>query len=160
MCSKDSEAYFSNWAKLYRRRWMRPLIHLQLNNKPRYFEGYAVTSEILMYPSACQHWTTLTFWLFLLSHSWSVLFRMWNINTGACVKIFNGHTRTIICLDMYKNKFVSGAKDCTAKRKQVKSTARRGLICCKKINRTHIVPLKTNMILFTSSYTMSGVLTP
>ena len=37
--------------------------------------------------------------------------RYWDVKTGACVRIFYGHQGTITCLDVYKNRLVSGAKD-------------------------------------------------
>ncbi|XP_074745232.1 F-box and WD repeat domain containing protein 10B isoform X1 [Strix uralensis] len=48
---------------------------------------------------------------FVLSASFDLSIRCWNIYSGACVKIFNGHCGTITCLDLYEEKFVSGARD-------------------------------------------------
>ncbi|KAM9222225.1 F-box/WD repeat-containing protein 10-like [Leptosomus discolor] len=48
---------------------------------------------------------------FVLSASFDLSIRCWNIYSGACVKIFNGHCGTITCLDLHKEQFVSGARD-------------------------------------------------
>ncbi|NXX62827.1 FBW10 protein, partial [Scopus umbretta] len=48
---------------------------------------------------------------FILSASFDLSIRCWNIYSGACVKIFNGHCGTITCLDLHEEQFVSGAKD-------------------------------------------------
>ncbi|KAM6403486.1 LOW QUALITY PROTEIN: F-box/WD repeat-containing protein 10-like [Rhynochetos jubatus] len=48
---------------------------------------------------------------FVLSASFDLSIRCWNISSGACVKIFNGHYGTITCLDLHKKRFVSGARD-------------------------------------------------
>ncbi|KAJ7316130.1 hypothetical protein JRQ81_002292 [Phrynocephalus forsythii] len=82
---------------------------------------------------------------FLLSGSYDLSIRMWNIITGTCVKIFNGHSGSITCLDLYKTKFVSGSKDCTAKMwdietgKCIKTFAHKGIVWAAKLNETHVV---------------------
>ncbi|KAM9258135.1 F-box and WD repeat domain containing protein 10B [Cariama cristata] len=48
---------------------------------------------------------------FVLSASFDLSIRCWNIYSGACVRIFNGHCGTITCLDLYEEHFVSGARD-------------------------------------------------
>ncbi|NWH50737.1 FBW10 protein, partial [Fregata magnificens] len=48
---------------------------------------------------------------FVLSASFDLSIRCWNIYNGACVKIFNGHCGTITCLDLHEEQFVSGARD-------------------------------------------------
>ncbi|XP_010151687.1 PREDICTED: F-box/WD repeat-containing protein 10-like [Eurypyga helias] len=48
---------------------------------------------------------------FVLSASFDLSIRCWNIYSGACVKIFNGHCGTITCLDLHEEQFVSGARD-------------------------------------------------
>nr|XP_034960561.1 CMT1A duplicated region transcript 1 protein [Zootoca vivipara] len=81
----------------------------------------------------------------LLSGSYDLSIRMWNILTGACVKIFNGHTASITCLDLYKSKFVSGSKDCTAKMwdietgKCIKTFSHKAIVWAAKMNETHVV---------------------
>ncbi|XP_019398285.1 PREDICTED: CMT1A duplicated region transcript 1 protein [Crocodylus porosus] len=82
---------------------------------------------------------------FILSASFDLSIRCWNIYTGVCVRIFNGHTGTITCLDLYKNKFVSGSKDCTIKvwdldtGRCIKTLKHKDAIWTAKINSTHIV---------------------
>ncbi|XP_074967779.1 F-box and WD repeat domain containing protein 10B [Phalacrocorax aristotelis] len=48
---------------------------------------------------------------FVLSASFDLSIRCWNIYSGACMKIFNGHRGTITCLDLHEEQFVSGARD-------------------------------------------------
>ncbi|KAM6194069.1 F-box and WD repeat domain containing protein 10B isoform 2-T2 [Sarcoramphus papa] len=52
---------------------------------------------------------------FVLSAGFDLSIRRWNIYSGACVKIFNGHCGTITCLDLHEEQFVSGARDGMAK---------------------------------------------
>ncbi|NXA21920.1 FBW10 protein, partial [Ibidorhyncha struthersii] len=48
---------------------------------------------------------------FVLSASFDLSIRCWNIYSGACMKVFNGHRGTITCLDLHEEQFVSGARD-------------------------------------------------
>ncbi|NXW58158.1 FBW10 protein, partial [Eurystomus gularis] len=48
---------------------------------------------------------------FVLSTSFDLSIRCWNIYSGACVKIFNGHSGTVTCLDLREELLVSGARD-------------------------------------------------
>ncbi|KAM6344541.1 F-box/WD repeat-containing protein 10-like [Alca torda] len=48
---------------------------------------------------------------FVLSASFDLSIRCWNIRSGACMKVFNGHCGTITCLDFHEEQFVSGARD-------------------------------------------------
>ncbi|NXT49230.1 FBW10 protein, partial [Pluvianellus socialis] len=48
---------------------------------------------------------------FILSASFDLSIRCWNIYSGACMKVFNGHCGTITCLDLHEQQFVSGARD-------------------------------------------------
>ncbi|NWW49488.1 FBW10 protein, partial [Pedionomus torquatus] len=48
---------------------------------------------------------------FVLSASFDLSIRCWNIRSGVCMKIFNGHCGTITCLDLHEEQFVSGARD-------------------------------------------------
>ncbi|NWU64375.1 FBW10 protein, partial [Pterocles burchelli] len=52
---------------------------------------------------------------FVLSASFDLSIRCWNIYSGACMKIFNGHCETITCLDLHDEQLVSGARDGTVK---------------------------------------------
>ncbi|XP_043924738.1 CMT1A duplicated region transcript 1 protein-like [Protopterus annectens] len=47
----------------------------------------------------------------VLSGSFDLSIRCWCLETGDCLRIYQGHTGTIKCLDVYENKLVSGAKD-------------------------------------------------
>ena len=46
--------------------------------------------------------------------------RCWDIKTGKPKKIFHGHQDSILCLDMYEDVLVSGAKDNEVKGKNTK----------------------------------------
>lgn len=46
---------------------------------------------------------------------WPNSCRYWDLKSGACIRIFNGHQGTITCIDLYKKRLVSGAKDCQVK---------------------------------------------
>ncbi|NXS93872.1 FBW10 protein, partial [Jacana jacana] len=48
---------------------------------------------------------------FILSASFDLSIRCWNIHSGVCMKIFNGHCGTITCLDLHEERFVSGSRD-------------------------------------------------
>ncbi|XP_044838533.1 CMT1A duplicated region transcript 1 protein isoform X2 [Mauremys mutica] len=82
---------------------------------------------------------------FVLSASFDLSIRCWNIFTGACVKILNGHSGTITCLDVYKDRVVSGARDCMVKvwdlstGRCIKTLKHKDAIWTVKINNTHIV---------------------
>ncbi|NWV28027.1 FBW10 protein, partial [Origma solitaria] len=47
----------------------------------------------------------------LLSTSFDLNIRCWNIRSGACVRTFTGHYGSITCLDSHQEHFVSGAGD-------------------------------------------------
>ncbi|NP_001391705.1 F-box/WD repeat-containing protein 10 isoform 4 [Mus musculus] len=71
--------------------------------------------------------------------------RYWDVKTGACVRIFYGHQGTITCLDVYKNRLVSGAKDGQVKEwdietgKCLKTFKHKDPILAAKISETYIV---------------------
>ncbi|KAM4704368.1 F-box and WD repeat domain containing protein 10B-like [Rhinophrynus dorsalis] len=48
---------------------------------------------------------------FVFSGSYDLSIRQWNVKTGACMRLFNGHMKSITCLDVQDNMLVSGAKD-------------------------------------------------
>ncbi|ELK31005.1 F-box/WD repeat-containing protein 10 [Myotis davidii] len=58
----------------------------------------------------------------LLSGSYDLSIRSWDLKSGACIRIFTGHQGTITCIDLYKEMLVSGAKDC-----QTLNTGERGM---------------------------------
>ncbi|KAF5896802.1 CMT1A duplicated region transcript 1 protein isoform X1, partial [Clarias magur] len=51
----------------------------------------------------------------VISASYDLSIRCWNLKTGACVMLLSGHTGTITCLDLHKDHLVSGARDCKVK---------------------------------------------
>ncbi|XP_021069450.1 CMT1A duplicated region transcript 1 protein isoform X1 [Mus pahari] len=81
----------------------------------------------------------------LLSGSYDLSIRYWDVKTGACVRIFYGHQGTITCLDVYKNRLVSGAKDGQVKEwdietgKCLKTFKHKDPILAAKISETYIV---------------------
>ncbi|KAB1265745.1 F-box/WD repeat-containing protein 10 [Camelus dromedarius] len=82
---------------------------------------------------------------FLLSGSYDLSIRYWDLKSGACIRIFNGHQGTITCMDVYKTKLVSGAKDCQVKEWDVetgrclKTFKHKDPILATRINDTYIV---------------------
>lgn len=82
---------------------------------------------------------------FLLSGSYDLSIRYWDLKSGACIRIFNGHQGTITCMDVYKNKLASGAKDCQVKEwdietgKCLKTFKHKDPILDTRINDTYIV---------------------
>ncbi|NWS40903.1 FBW10 protein, partial [Probosciger aterrimus] len=82
---------------------------------------------------------------FLLSASFDLSIRCWNLYSGICMKTFNGHCGTITCLDLHEEQFVSGAKDGTVKvwslqsGKCLKTLKHNSAIGVVKMNGTHIV---------------------
>ncbi|NWX85714.1 FBW10 protein, partial [Nothoprocta pentlandii] len=82
---------------------------------------------------------------FVLSASFDLSIRCWDIYSGVCTKIFNGHSGTITCLDLFKNKFVSGAKDGMVKvwdlesRRCLRTLKHNSTIWVVKMNGTHVV---------------------
>ncbi|KAA0724965.1 F-box/WD repeat-containing protein 10 F-box and WD-40 domain-containing protein 10 [Triplophysa tibetana] len=51
----------------------------------------------------------------VISASYDLSIRCWNLKTGVCTRIFHGHFGTINCLDLCGERLVSGAKDCRVK---------------------------------------------
>ncbi|KAM9045348.1 F-box and WD repeat domain containing protein 10B isoform 3-T3 [Megaptera novaeangliae] len=82
---------------------------------------------------------------FLLSGSYDLSIRYWDLNSGACIRIFSGHQGTITCMDVCKNKLASGAKDCQVKEwdietgKCLKTFKHKDPILATRINDTYIV---------------------
>nr|XP_012603333.1 CMT1A duplicated region transcript 1 protein isoform X1 [Microcebus murinus] len=82
---------------------------------------------------------------FLLSGSYDLSIRYWDLKSGSCVRIFNGHQGTITCIDLYKNRLASGAKDCQVKEwdldtgKCLKTFKHKDPILATRINDTYIV---------------------
>ncbi|XP_007462734.1 PREDICTED: F-box/WD repeat-containing protein 10 [Lipotes vexillifer] len=82
---------------------------------------------------------------FLLSGSYDLSIRYWDLNSGACIRIFSGHQGTISCMDVWKNKLASGARDCQVKEwdietgKCLKTFKHKHPILATRINDTYIV---------------------
>ncbi|XP_027811810.2 F-box and WD repeat domain containing protein 10B isoform X5 [Marmota flaviventris] len=82
---------------------------------------------------------------FLLSGSYDLSIRYWDLKTGVCLRIFYGHQGTVTCMDLYKNKLVSGARDCQVKEwdvdtgKCLKTYKHKDPILATRINDTYIV---------------------
>ncbi|XP_055509630.1 F-box and WD repeat domain containing protein 10B isoform X2 [Leucoraja erinacea] len=52
---------------------------------------------------------------FVISGSFDLSIRRWNLTTGYCMTIYRGHVGVITSLVMYKDKLASGAMDCLTK---------------------------------------------
>ncbi|XP_029069200.1 CMT1A duplicated region transcript 1 protein [Monodon monoceros] len=82
---------------------------------------------------------------FLLSGSYDLSIRYWDLDSGACIRIFNGHQGAISCMDVWKNKLASGARDCQVKEwdietgKCLKTFKHKDPILATRINDTYIV---------------------
>ncbi|XP_047689889.1 F-box and WD repeat domain containing protein 10B isoform X2 [Prionailurus viverrinus] len=82
---------------------------------------------------------------FLLSGSYDLSIRYWDLKSGACIRIFSGHQGTVTCMDLYMNKLVSGARDCQVKEwdvetgKCLKTLKHKDPIWAARINDNYIV---------------------
>ncbi|XP_030656594.1 CMT1A duplicated region transcript 1 protein isoform X3 [Nomascus leucogenys] len=82
---------------------------------------------------------------FLLSGSYDLSIRYWDLKSGACIRIFGGHQGTITCMDLCKNRLVSGGRDCQVKvwdvdtGKCLKTFRHKDPILATRINDTYIV---------------------
>ncbi|KAM6119073.1 F-box and WD repeat domain containing protein 10B [Phoenicopterus ruber ruber] len=82
---------------------------------------------------------------FVLSASFDLSIRCWNIYSGACVKIFNGHCGTVTCLDLHDEQFVSGARDGMVKvwnlesGKCLRTLKHNGVVWVVKMDGTRVV---------------------
>ncbi|XP_046530196.1 F-box and WD repeat domain containing protein 10B isoform X2 [Equus quagga] len=109
---------------------------IQVKEMPVEFRGHAGSIHALF---LCEEEN------FLLSGSYDLSIRYWDLKSGACLRIFNGHQGTITCIDLYKNRLVSGARDCQVKEwdvetgKCLKTFKHKDPILAIKINDTYIV---------------------
>ncbi|XP_063097772.1 F-box and WD repeat domain containing protein 10B [Cavia porcellus] len=82
---------------------------------------------------------------FLLSGSYDLSIRYWDLTSGTCVRIFYGHQGTVTCMDLFKNMLVSGGRDAQVKEwdidtgKCLKTFKHKDPILATKINDTYIV---------------------
>ncbi|XP_027481529.2 CMT1A duplicated region transcript 1 protein isoform X4 [Zalophus californianus] len=109
---------------------------IQVKELPIEFRGHAGSVRALF---LCEEEN------FLLSGSYDLSIRSWDLKSGACIRIFNGHQGTITCMDLYKNRLVSGARDCQVKEwdvetgKCLKTFKHKDPILATRINDTYIV---------------------
>ncbi|XP_020923559.1 CMT1A duplicated region transcript 1 protein isoform X2 [Sus scrofa] len=109
---------------------------IQIKELPVKFRGHAGSVRALF---LCEEEN------FLLSGSYDLSIRYWDLKSGACVRIFNGHQGTITCMDVHKNRLASGAKDCQVKEwdidtgKCLKTFRHKDPILATRINDTYIV---------------------
>ncbi|KAM4843349.1 F-box and WD repeat domain containing protein 10B [Thomomys bottae] len=75
---------------------------LQVKELPIEFRGHAGSIRTIF---LCEEE------MFLLTGSYDLSIRYWDLKTGACIRIFYGHQGTITCMNVYKNTLVSGGKD-------------------------------------------------
>ncbi|XP_005399385.1 PREDICTED: CMT1A duplicated region transcript 1 protein isoform X2 [Chinchilla lanigera] len=82
---------------------------------------------------------------FLLSGSYDLSIRYWDLKSGTCVRIFYGHQGTVTCMDLYKNTLASGGRDAQVKEwdvetgKCLKTFKHKDPILATRINDTYIV---------------------
>uniref|UniRef100_U3IJR4 Uncharacterized protein n=1 Tax=Anas platyrhynchos platyrhynchos TaxID=8840 RepID=U3IJR4_ANAPP len=81
---------------------------------------------------------------FVFSASFDLSIRCWDIFSGACVKIFNGHCGTISCLDVHERRLVSEARDGMVKVWNLDSgvclkTLQHNDVVCVKMDGVHVV---------------------
>ncbi|XP_077056463.1 F-box and WD repeat domain containing protein 10B isoform X3 [Siphateles boraxobius] len=85
----------------------------------------------------------------VISASYDLSIRCWNLKTGVCTMIFHGHFGTINCLDLYGDRLVSGAKDCRIRVWNLLTGK-----CVEKLKFKHLKPImcvKSNETLVVSS---------
>ncbi|NWU22522.1 FBW10 protein, partial [Dyaphorophyia castanea] len=81
----------------------------------------------------------------LVSTSFDLSIRFWNIPSGACVRTFSGHLGTITCLDCHGEHFVSGGADGMVKVWSLKSgkclrtLMHTSPVWAVRMDRTHVV---------------------
>ncbi|XP_048221040.1 F-box/WD repeat-containing protein 10 [Perognathus longimembris pacificus] len=109
---------------------------LQVKELPIEFRGHAGSIRTIF---LCEEE------MFLVSGSYDLSIRYWNLKTGGCMRIFYGHQGTITCMDVYKNKLVSGAKDGQVKEweldtgKCLKTFKHKDPISALKMSETYVV---------------------
>ncbi|XP_058139433.1 F-box and WD repeat domain containing protein 10B isoform X2 [Dasypus novemcinctus] len=109
---------------------------IQIKQLPIEFRGHAGSIRALI---LCEEEN------FILSGSYDLSIRYWDIKSGTCTRIFNGHQGTITCMDLCKNRLVSGARDCQVKvwdvetGKCLKTFKHKDPILATRINDTYIV---------------------
>ncbi|XP_051529787.1 F-box and WD repeat domain containing protein 10B [Myxocyprinus asiaticus] len=89
-----------------RDRTVRLLDVASLKEVPPVFQGHAGSVRAVL---VCEERDLV------ISASYDLSIRCWNLKSGVCTMIFHGHFGTINCLDLYGDRLVSGAKDCRVK---------------------------------------------
>uniref|UniRef100_A0A8C3YHD8 F-box domain-containing protein n=1 Tax=Catagonus wagneri TaxID=51154 RepID=A0A8C3YHD8_9CETA len=109
---------------------------VQIKELPVKFRGHAGSIRALF---LCEEEN------FLLSGSYDLSIRYWDLKSGACIRIFSGHQGTITCMDVHKNRLASGAKDCQVKEwdidtgKCLRTFRHKDPVLATRINDTYIV---------------------
>ncbi|XP_066222561.1 F-box and WD repeat domain containing protein 10B [Saccopteryx leptura] len=125
----DLIAVLSNWK-------LQLLDIIQVKTIPIKFRGHAGSVRALF---LCEEEN------FLLSGSYDLSIRCWDLKSGTCIRTFTGHKGTITCMDLYKNRLVSGARDGHVKEwdvetgKCLKTFKHSDPILATKINDTYVV---------------------
>ncbi|KAI5607457.1 CMT1A duplicated region transcript 1 protein [Silurus asotus] len=84
----------------------------------------------------------------VISASYDLSIRCWNMKTGTCIMLLSGHMGTITCLDLNRNYLVSGARDCKVKVWNLQTGQ-----CCDRMRFCHrkpVVCVKTDSTLVLS----------
>ncbi|KAM8817980.1 F-box and WD repeat domain containing protein 10B [Rhynchonycteris naso] len=117
--------------------WKLQLLDItQVKTMPIKFRGHAGSVRALF---LCEEEN------FLLSGSYDLSIRCWDLKSGTCIRIFIGHKGTITCMDLCKNRLVSGARDGQVKEwdvetgKCLKTFKHNDPILATKINQTYVV---------------------
>ncbi|XP_072523464.1 F-box and WD repeat domain containing protein 10B [Salminus brasiliensis] len=72
----------------------------------------------------------------IISASYDLSIRCWDLKTGVCSMLLSGHMGTINCLDLHGNLLVSGARDCRVKVWNLQTGQ-----CCEKLRFRHHKPV-------------------
>ncbi|XP_022525009.2 F-box and WD repeat domain containing protein 10B isoform X1 [Astyanax mexicanus] len=72
----------------------------------------------------------------IISASYDLSIRCWNLKTGECTMLLSGHMGTITCLDLHEDLLVSGARDCRVKVWSLQSGQ-----CYEKLKMGHRKPV-------------------
>uniref|UniRef100_A0A4W3JTB3 Uncharacterized protein n=1 Tax=Callorhinchus milii TaxID=7868 RepID=A0A4W3JTB3_CALMI len=75
---------------------------------------------------------------FVISGSYDLSIRQWNLKNGNCLNVFRGHIGTVTCLALHENKMVSGGKDCQVKVWNLLT----GKTICNFMHSKHILAVK------------------
>ncbi|XP_066518720.1 F-box and WD repeat domain containing protein 10B [Hoplias malabaricus] len=72
----------------------------------------------------------------VISASYDLSIRCWNLKTGVCTMLLWGHMGTISCLDLHEHLLVSGARDCRVKVWDLQTGQ-----CCERLKFKHPKPI-------------------